>query len=143
MPSTEDTGAVVRNRDVATRGVLLSGFWLAVGMIAVALFVWGFFRVLERAQRREDKALSPLVAANLQRTPPEPRLEPVPRAPRVQMRAEEDAILGSYAWVDKSAGTVRVPIDRAMDLIAQRGLPPSKPTTAAPPAPAAPSGATP
>ena len=31
--------------------------------------------------------------------------------------------LGSYDWVDQKNGVVRIPIDRAMDLVAQRGLP--------------------
>ncbi len=29
----------------------------------------------------------------------------------------------SYGWVDQPAGVVRIPIDRAMELLAQRGLP--------------------
>ena len=141
MGNTEPgSDAVGRNRDVRTRGVLLFGLWLAVGSLAVALFIGGLFHVLKRAQGRQDKSLSPMVAANLQRTPPEPRLEPAPRAPRLKLRAEEDAILGSYAWVDKQAGTVRVPIDRAMDLLAERGLPPAKPMAAAPAAPSPPGG---
>jgi len=40
-----------------------------------------------------------------------------------QLRVQEDAALHSYGWVDRSAGTVRIPIERAMDLVAARGLP--------------------
>ncbi len=39
------------------------------------------------------------------------------------MRAAEDQVLNSYRWIDQSAGIVGLPIDRAMDLVAQRGLP--------------------
>ena len=39
------------------------------------------------------------------------------------MRAEEDQILGSYGWIDRERGIVRVPIDRAITLLAQKGLP--------------------
>lgn len=35
----------------------------------------------------------------------------------------EDKVLNSYAWVDQSKGIVRIPIDRAIDIVAQRGLP--------------------
>jgi len=35
----------------------------------------------------------------------------------------EEQKLASYDWVDQKAGTLRIPIDRAMDLVAQRGLP--------------------
>lgn len=40
-----------------------------------------------------------------------------------QLRATEDAILTTYGWVDREKGVVRIPIDRAIDLLAQRGLP--------------------
>jgi hypothetical protein len=39
------------------------------------------------------------------------------------LHAREDLLLNFYSYVDKGAGTVRIPIDRAMILIAQRGLP--------------------
>jgi hypothetical protein len=39
------------------------------------------------------------------------------------VRKHEDERLTSYGWVDKNAGRVRIPIDRAMDLVLQRGLP--------------------
>ena len=55
--------------------------------------------------------------------PPEPRLQIHPREDLQDLRASEDAILNSYGWVDKNAGIVRIPIDEAMKLILQRGLP--------------------
>ncbi len=62
-------------------------------------------------------------------------LEPsrvMPPGPRLQVNAQEDLhdylqqqqqTLDSYGWVDQSAGVVRIPVDRAMDLVLQRGLP--------------------
>jgi hypothetical protein len=46
-------------------------------------------------------------------------------APRLlrDMRQQEDQTLNTSGWVDRSRGIVRIPIDRAMDLIIQRGLP--------------------
>jgi len=40
-----------------------------------------------------------------------------------EMHAREDLLLGYYSWVDRSSGKVRIPIARAMQLIAQHGLP--------------------
>ena len=54
------------------------------------------------------------------------------------IRIKEEQTLDSYDYIDKNAGTVRIPIERAMDLIAQRGLPVQKSTAEAPGA--APSG---
>lgn len=42
------------------------------------------------------------------------------------MRAEEDKILNSYDWVDKEKGIVRIPIQRAIDILASKGLPARK-----------------
>jgi hypothetical protein len=39
------------------------------------------------------------------------------------LRQHEDNLLNNYGWVDPKAGVVRVPIDRAMDLVLQKGLP--------------------
>ena len=55
--------------------------------------------------------------------PPEPRLEETPAVDLAGMREAENKVLSSYRWIDQSAGIVGLPIDRAMDLIAQRGLP--------------------
>ncbi len=42
------------------------------------------------------------------------------------MRAAEEKILHSYGWIDQQKGIVRIPIERAMELTAQRGLPARK-----------------
>ncbi len=63
--------------------------------------------------------------------------------PRVQMddgnqdianlHAREDLLLNNYTWVDESKGQVRIPVERAMELIAQRGLPVAQPAQTAVP----------
>ena len=125
----EDPAA--RGRDFDARGVIGFGFWLVVACVAIALAMWGLFRLYKGEARAAQRPLSPVVAANLRRTPPEPRLESNPLAPRLRIRAEEDAILSTYAWIDKKKGVVRLPIDRAMELLIARGLPPSVPMPAA------------
>ena len=61
--------------------------------------------------------------AELTRTFPTPRLQTDDGAQDItEMHAREDLLLNNYTWVDESKGTVRIPIDRAMELIAQRGL---------------------
>jgi hypothetical protein len=142
MESTEQASddAVQRSRDVDIRGVLLTGLWLAVGTIASGAFIGGLLWFFGRQPNRADRPLSPMVVTNLQRTPPEPRLEANPLVPRLRMQAEEDWVLQNYGWVDEKAGMVRIPIDRAMDLLAERGLPPAKPMAAAAAVPPAPGG---
>ncbi len=55
--------------------------------------------------------------------PPGPRLLASPTRKLAELRAAEKAWLGSYDWVDREAGVVRISIDRAMELIAVRGVP--------------------
>jgi hypothetical protein len=57
------------------------------------------------------------------RSGPGPQLQISPRLDLHYFRAQEDKQLTNYAWVDRSAGVVRVPIERAMELVLERGLP--------------------
>jgi hypothetical protein len=54
---------------------------------------------------------------------PEPRLQVDEVRDLGRLHEHEDSILNSYGWVDQKAGIVRIPIERAMDIVAQRGLP--------------------
>ncbi len=55
--------------------------------------------------------------------PPAPRLQPDPIEDLNSLRASEHNLLNDYGWVDPKAGVVRIPIDQAMQLMVQRGLP--------------------
>lgn len=55
--------------------------------------------------------------------PPEPRLQVDPTTEIDTLRTAVDARLSSYGWVDRQSGIVRLPLDRAMALTAERGLP--------------------
>jgi len=55
--------------------------------------------------------------------PPTPRLQTAPYDDLTRMRATEEEKLNSYGWVDRRSGTVRIPIERAIELTAERGLP--------------------
>ena len=54
---------------------------------------------------------------------PGTRLEVKPGASLAELRAAEDADLNSYGWIDRNSGTIRIPIERAMQLLLERGLP--------------------
>jgi hypothetical protein len=54
---------------------------------------------------------------------PEPRLQPDEVRDMDKFRQSEDRILHSYSRVDANGNTVRIPIERAMEIVAERGLP--------------------
>ena len=119
--------------DVSIGAILKFGIGLAVAAGVICVALWGLFELLEAREARRGAPLPPLAAAGLRRTPPEPRLEPDALRPRRRMLAEETAALTTYGWVDREAGIVRIPIERAMELLVERGLPPSKPLAASTP----------
>jgi hypothetical protein len=58
---------------------------------------------------------------------PAPDLQVASSLDYQEMRAAEEAQLHSYRWVDREAGIAAIPIERAMEILAQRGLPKQKP----------------
>ena len=83
----------------------------------------GLFRYF---QTREAALQTPAVeGADLKvpSLPPLPRLQNTPVLDLKRMRQAEDQILGSYGWIDRQQGIVRLPIARAMELLSQRGSP--------------------
>jgi hypothetical protein len=54
---------------------------------------------------------------------PAPRLQISPATDLLTLSRAEDALLANYGWVDQPSGIVRLPIDRAITLTAERGLP--------------------
>jgi len=128
-------------RDVGIAGVLYFLLGLAVLGLMAAVVVTGLFHYLDKRTEAQQTPVSPLVTnapkdtrhlppeyngdyqQYLQKNFPSPQLEIDERTELNKDRLREEQALSTYDWVDKNAGTVRIPIDRAMDLIVQRGLP--------------------
>ena len=97
----------------------------AVGLAGLIVFTmllmgWLFDSFSARAAKA-DMAPSPMDA--LRQPPPLPRLEVSPPANLKLVRAAEDELLSSYGWIARPAGIVRIPIDRAMERLVEKGLP--------------------
>jgi hypothetical protein len=109
--------------DIDLRGVLRFGLGLLVVGIVIHLAVWLLFLYFADRATSSTGPQYPLAKGQENRLPPEPRLQTNPRQDLRDLRASEDAILNSYGWVDKNTGTMRIPIDEAMKLAVERGLP--------------------
>jgi hypothetical protein len=124
-------------RDIGVSGVIWFLVGLAVAGVIITFVVSGFYHFLEAHSEMEQAPVSPLVtnapkdtrhlATNykdyLRQNFPSPQLEIDERTELDQIRLKEEETLATYGWVDQKGGVVRIPIERAMDLIAQRGLP--------------------
>ena len=108
--------------DVDIRAIFAFGAGLMAVAFVVFLMIYVLFGFFDGRERMTVPAEYPL-AAQAPKVPPEPRLQEHPREDLRELRAREDEILTSYGWVDKNAGIVRIPIDAAMKLTLERGLP--------------------
>jgi hypothetical protein len=128
-------------KDISVNGVVIFLVGLAA-MVVISYFVVDvFYHALEKHFEAQQAPVSPLVTnaqQDTRRIPPQygedyakylkesfpaPQLETDERHQLNEVRLREEDILSTYDYVDKSAGTVRIPIDRAMDLLTQKGLP--------------------
>jgi hypothetical protein len=126
-------GPGYERRDLSVRAAVLFGVFLALTAIAVHLVIWLLYSYFGRQAASTEVVQYPMAQMARPQLPPEPRLQTEPREDLKALRREEDAILSSYAWVDRNAGVVRIPIDRAMQLVLERGLLSAQ--AAAPPSP--------
>ncbi len=124
--------ARVEARDVEVRGIFWFVAALLISGVVITIVLWGMFRFFEGELAGQDPEYTPVVAEQRKREPPS--ADPAARfpQPRLQFKAAEEIarhqfaeerVLSSYGWVDAKAGVARIPIERAMDLIAERGLP--------------------
>jgi hypothetical protein len=106
--------------DANIRNLIIFGVILCCLLIAGLLLSGAVFHYFVGHQGLGPPA-SPF--ENVRMLPPEPRLQVTAPKDLEQYKAAQDEILNNYGWVDQQAGIVRIPIDRAMDILLQKGLP--------------------
>lgn len=109
-------------RDLPARPVVVALLLGTLVIVLIFVAMYALTAAFDAYVRRTTPPANPLAAA-APKEPPAPRLQPAPAKDLAELRAWEDSLLHGYAWVDKNSGIVRIPIDRAIELVAQRGLP--------------------
>ena len=109
--------------DVSIGGIGVFVVVFVVSVVVIQGAVWALYRYFERTASVPATVEFPLAETSMRRLPPEPRLQTDPRDDLAHLRRAEDDVLQSYAWIDRNGGVVRIPIERAMELTAERGLP--------------------
>jgi hypothetical protein len=132
---------VSAERDVVSTPVVIGLYVVLLGFaILAAIVVAGVFYVLDKRAEKRDAAT--VAEAGLER----PQPDRIPPAPRLEIhtvgrwhtfREAEQARLDSYGWMDRTSGAVHIPIERAIDLVVERGVGPLPPGPVVAPAPAA------
>jgi hypothetical protein len=111
-------------RDIDVFQITSFGVGLLIAFLVSVGAMWALFDYF--AAREDAKNASNPAAAMMReksKLPPEPRLQERPQVELKDLRADEDAILNGYGWVDPAKNIVRIPIDEAIELVAKRGLP--------------------
>lgn len=140
-PVKSNGHADYERKDIGPAGIIAFLIGLGAVLVLAYFLVDGLYKVLDKHFEAEQPAVSPL-STNAQhdtrRIPPQydpdyqkylkeqfpaPQLETNERTELNEIRLREENVLSTYDYVDKNAGTIRIPIDRAMELLVQRGLP--------------------
>jgi hypothetical protein len=120
------------HEDLSSSGPLYFFAGLALLGLVLYLIVFGMYRFLDRYAAAHQAPLSPMATPQADtrimthentQIFPQPRLEENERTQLREFIEDQDRKLATYDWMDKDRGIVRIPIDRAMALIVQRGLP--------------------
>jgi hypothetical protein len=122
------------HQDLKPAGIVYFFLTLVVVTVLCMFGLKGLYAYLDRREKASQPEVNPLVAKVPEDTRnvapgypqtafPSPKLEEDERGQLNGIRMEEEKTLYSYGWVDEKAGTVRIPIEHAMDLLVQRGLP--------------------
>ena len=143
-PEKPDASAGYERSDVRVTGIVVFLTALGIFVAVTAVLSYGIGKVLFAHMAKEDGPKSKWsttvdvrTLGNLASSPelqnkmatmtqqfPTPRLQTDDgNQENADLHAKEDLLLENYSWVDQSQGKVRIPIEQAMGLIAQRGLP--------------------
>ena len=124
----------IRHSDVAYESRDLSpqaifSFFLLLGIVIfIVLFVlWGVFKQLGSSEFVGHQTTNPIMTSSEQlkeiggdpaNSFPMPQLQPDPVADLNKFRIGEELWLNTYGWIDRSHGTIHIPIEKAIDMMA-------------------------
>ncbi|HET7104956.1 MAG TPA: hypothetical protein VFI20_12780 [Terracidiphilus sp.] len=143
-PEKIDLSQGYEQTDVRATGIVVFMVALAILVAVVGVVAYGVGKVADLRMAKEDGPTSKwsktVDVRELGDLPSNPQLQkkmeeitqqfPTPRLQEddgfqdvADLHRREDLLLDHYTWVNRAQGQVRIPIERAMELIAQRGLP--------------------
>jgi hypothetical protein len=144
VPEEIDASAGYERTDASVTGIAVFLVSLLIFVAVIGMLCYGIGGWFNARMNREDgpnsKWTKTVDVRQLGNLPSSPELQnkmaeitqtfPTPRLLTddgdqdvADMHAREDLLLSNYSWVDQSKGAIRIPIEQAMQLIAQRGLP--------------------
>ena len=120
--------------DANPRSLVYFTLTMAVILAATCVSLIWLFKHYEKTENPGSFVVAPF--AGTRPLPPPPRIQPNPALDMQSYLQSQQSLLNSYGWIDRQNGIVRLPVDRAMELLLERGLPSravNTPQTEAPP----------
>lgn len=99
------------------------GLYLTLLAVVSLGIAYGTFLMFVTYQNRASARPTPMQLMQHEQQPPEPRLQVEAHKDWVSFKAVQDSVVSTYAWVDKARGVVRIPLDRALDIMSTRSWP--------------------
>jgi hypothetical protein len=136
---SESTAPRHEMSDAAPWPVLIFIVSLVATLMLVHLAGWGALQFLQRGAETDNREVFPVhpLAGTMRSNPPGPLLEPepsrdvLPRVDLLEVREREQSLIGEHAWgwADSSHQFARIPVDQAINLAVEHGLPEVLPAT--------------
>jgi hypothetical protein len=125
-PQTEKS--TIRRLHETSEVILKPFYWtlpilIIFGVVTHFGLLWMHREMIDVYQRNESWTISSLIEKKFNEQNSFPKLQLSPPRDMEEFRKKEDEALKNYAWVDRTKGIVRIPVERAMELTLQRGLP--------------------
>jgi hypothetical protein len=118
-------GSIYEHTDADTRPLVRFLVGCVIAAVIIHFGLAGAYQLLVNvgiAQEASERRY-PLSEGQTPALPPAPRLQQFPENERYEFQTEERRLLSSYAWSNKEAGVVRIPVSEAMRLTLEKGLP--------------------
>jgi len=127
-------GSTYEHTDADTRPLVRFLVGCVISAVVIHFGLAGAYQLLVNVgiAKEVSERQYPMSGGQEHPLPPAPRLQQFPENERFEFQREERRLLSTYAWENKQAGTVRIPVAEAMRrLTVDRGLP-SRPAADAP-----------
>lgn len=109
--------------DVNVFSISKFGIALTLSVLGSVMLMAWLLTFLTKVESDPTAKPSPIAMSNPQKEPPEPRLQNLPLTDIRQVRADEDKLLNATELLDPDKNIWRIPVDRALELVAKEGLP--------------------
>jgi hypothetical protein len=119
----DNVEVVHEESDVNVAAIIRYGIGLLVIGAFILVFLWWLQGTYARQNERAQTQVYPLAAGQQDRLPPFPRFQENPQQELQDLRAKQKALLEGYQWINKDAGVARIPIEDAMKIVVEHGLP--------------------